>query len=141
MKLILCLDDIGGMAFNHRRQTRDALQRRHLLGLVGDSLLWVSPYTGRLMLSDAEKLRPGCCRVSGDILSEAGPGDWVWIELEDPEPYIEKADSLVIYRWNRLYASDLRFDGGLLENFAFIRGGSFAGSSHEMISFEVYEKI
>ena len=48
MKLILCVDDKGGLAFNHRRQSRDRVLNEHILMHCGMHRLWISPYTARL---------------------------------------------------------------------------------------------
>ena len=140
MYLIICLDEKGGMAFNNRRQTRDKVQRAHLLKVTGDRPIWVSPYTAKLMLPEAEEVCPGRCTVSEDPLADAGPGEYAWAETEDVSPYIEKAEGILIYRWNRLYLADLFFDESALEGFSFVCSGEFSGSSHDRISFEVYER-
>ena len=52
MKLILCVDDNGGMAFNHRRQSRDRVLNEHILALCGMHRLWITPYTAKLFGGD-----------------------------------------------------------------------------------------
>ena len=47
MKLILCVDDKGGLAFNHRRQSRDRVLNEHILMHCGMHRLWISPYTAK----------------------------------------------------------------------------------------------
>ena len=37
MIVIACLDDNGGMMFNHRRQSQDRMLRAHIAALVGDA--------------------------------------------------------------------------------------------------------
>ena len=49
MKLILCVDDKGGLAFNHRRQSRDRVLNEHILMHCVMSSLWISPYTAKLL--------------------------------------------------------------------------------------------
>ncbi len=140
MYLIICLDEKGGMAFNNRRQTRDKVQRAHLLKVTEDRPILVSPYTAKLLLPEAEEVCPGRCMVSEDPLADAGSGEYVWVETEDVSPYIEKAEGILIYCWNRLYLADLSFDESALEGFSFVCSGEFSGSSHDRISFEVYER-
>ena len=48
MKLILCVDDKGGLAFNHRRQSRDRVLNERILMHCGMHRLWISPYTAKL---------------------------------------------------------------------------------------------
>ena len=52
MKLILCVDDKGGLAFNHRRQSRDRVLNEHILMHCGIHRLWISPYTAKLFGAD-----------------------------------------------------------------------------------------
>ena len=40
MKLILCVDDKGGLAFNHRRQSRDRVLNERILMHCGMHRLW-----------------------------------------------------------------------------------------------------
>lgn len=51
MKLILCVDDKGGLAFNHRRQSRDRVLNERILMHCGMHRLWISPYTGKAVRS------------------------------------------------------------------------------------------
>ena len=44
MKLILCVDDKGGLAFNHRRQSRDRVLNERILMHCGMHRLWISQY-------------------------------------------------------------------------------------------------
>ena len=39
MIVIACLDDNGGMMFNHRRQSQDRMLRAHIAALVGGAML------------------------------------------------------------------------------------------------------
>ena len=41
MIVIACLDDNGGMMFNHRRQSQDRMLRAHIAALVGDAMSWI----------------------------------------------------------------------------------------------------
>ena len=52
MKLILCVDDKGGLAFNHRRQSRDRVLNERILMHCGMHRLWISPYTAKLFGED-----------------------------------------------------------------------------------------
>ena len=136
MHLILCLDERNGMAFNHRRQTRDRIQRDHLLGLVKDSNLFISEYTAKLLLKDRELDN---VIVSNDYLDIASDNDYVFCETDDVTSYMSRVDRVFIYRWKRLYPSDLYFDESLLEGYTLTHYESLSGSSHE-IDFLTYEK-
>ena len=43
LRLIVCLDDKNGMAFNHRRQSRDCIVTAKIAELVKGSTLHFSP--------------------------------------------------------------------------------------------------
>lgn len=47
MIVIACLDDNGGMMFNHRRQSQDRMLRAHIAALVGDARLWMNHYSAQ----------------------------------------------------------------------------------------------
>lgn len=136
MIVIVALDDRGGMMFNNRRQSQDRLLRERVLTMTRGKRLWMNHYTEK-QFTDAASYPQ--INVSDDFLSEAGPGEFCFVEnvpLADYSKWIEK---LVVYRWNRAYPGDLRFDisldGWMLESTT-----DFPGSSHEKITEEVYVK-
>lgn len=134
VKLIVCLDDDAGMMFNHRRQSRDRVLIADMIRLVGESPLWVSPYSARLFDENCPNLR-----LSATPAQDAAESDYCFIE-DTPLPKTPaKIDELVIYRWNRLYPSDVRFS---LDTSAFFLAESteFAGSSHDNITKEIWKK-
>ena len=54
--------------------------------------------------------------------------------------YLSKIEKVAVYRWNRLYPSDLRLDlETLLRGRHMISRREFPGSSHERITEEVYQ--
>lgn len=55
MIVIACLDDNGGMMFNHRRQSQDRMLRAHIAALVGDARLWMNHYSAQQF--DAESIQ------------------------------------------------------------------------------------
>ena len=57
------------------------------------------------------------------------------------EEILENTEKMVIYRWNRHYPSDIRWEPDLAElGFALKETTEFPGTSHEKITREVYEK-
>ena len=131
MYLIVCLDDRGGMLFNHRRQSQDLALRADLLAMTRGSRLYMSDWSAK-PFGDT----PGITR-SPDPLEEAGSGDWCFLEDRPLGALADRVEKLVIYRWNRTYPADLFFDlslrGWHLESSA-----DFPGSSHEKITKETY---
>lgn len=55
MKLIVCMDDKNGMAFNHRRQSRDRVLAERIMELTENAKLYIAPYFDRSSQSNAHK--------------------------------------------------------------------------------------
>jgi len=129
MTLYICLDDRNGLRFNKRRQSRDAAVlediRRHcrgklLIGACSETLIREAeiPYV----------LPP---ETAGDFFAEEIPGEEV----------LEKTKKLVIYRWNRHYPADVRWEPDLAAlGFSLRETTEFPGTSHAKITREVYER-
>jgi len=131
MKLIVCVDDRGGMAFNGRRVTSDRVVSRRILAL-GAGKLKIAPYS-RMLFADIG---------SGyDILTVAGRDDVCFLETEAVEPWLEQAEQIVIFCWNRAYPFDLQFPRWrLAHGWRLVASEDFCGNSHERVTMEVYEK-
>ena len=136
MKLIVCLDELGGMMFNHRRQSRDRVVTEDVLRTVGDGRLWMAGYSESLFSDCGREL----C-ISENFLASAAEGDWCFVEDRSLQPYVDRVETLVIYHWNRRYPSDFRFDVDWeREGFVLIEQVEFQGFSHEKITKEIYRK-
>ena len=133
MILSVCIDDKGGMAFNHRRQSRDRAQQEDLLQLCGGGL-WIAPYSAPLFDWAAEQVR-----VSEDFLKQAGAGEYCFAEDRPLASVVGQMEALVLYRWNRRYPSDLKFDLDL-SAFQLTETIEFPGNSHETITREIYQR-
>ena len=134
MRLIVCLDDNGGMMFNHRRQSRDRVLIADVLQHVGDATLWVSPYSAPLFGENIPSLR-----VTSNPLETAGEHDYCFLEDTPLPQTLDGVGELVIYRWNRLYPSDVRFTCDT-SSFSFVESTAFVGSSHDNITKEIWKK-
>ncbi len=131
MHIIVCLDNRNGMLFNRRRQSQDKTLREHLLQLVEKKTLWMNEYSARQF----ENL-PENSRVDENFLEKAKPGDYCFLENCDVLPVIDRIESCVVYRWNRLYPADTWFPEQLLKSLC--SSEDFPGNSHETITREVY---
>lgn len=135
MILIVCLDDQNGMAFNRRRQSQDRVLREKLLALTGGSPLWMNAYSAK-QFGDAPNLR-----VAEDFLDQAGPGEYCFAEFPPLAPWAGKAERVIAAKWNRVYPADSRLDIPLTPGlWRLVKAEEFAGSSHETITLEVYER-
>ncbi len=134
MKLIFCLDDNNGLAFNRRRQSRDQLLIHDLAQHINGERLLLSPYSIPLFEKETVDLIP-----AEHPALHAKARDYCFLECTDPAPYLAEADEVIIYRWNRRYPDDVCFTGSL-EGFRCVLTYDFAGSSHEKITKEVWQK-
>ena len=130
MTLIVCLDDRDGMLFLKRRQSQDRLLRRRVLLLTESNILWMNAYSARQFTEPAPNIR-----VSETPLQMEGFCFAEDVELSDAKP-----EKLIIYRWNRHYPADVTFPRRLLEGMTLESRTDFPGSSHEVITEEVYSR-
>lgn len=136
MKLIVCLDDANGMAFNHRRQSKDSVMRDRMIDLVKQNILRMNGYSEKQF-----SVKPSKIYVGDDFLQSAGVNDYCFAETDDVTPYIAQTSEVVIFRWNRRYPADLYFPMDVLtDGFQKIGVSEFVGSSHERITQEVYSR-
>jgi len=129
----ICLDDKNGVSFNRRRQSRDRAQQEDLLKLCGGSLR-IAPYSLPLFDWAAQQVHS-----SEDFLEQAQTGAYCFVEDRALKPFESKVEALVLYRWNRSYPSDRTFDLDLGE-FQLTETVEFPGTSHEVITREVYQR-
>ena len=135
MILVICVDDKGGMAFNGRRQSMDKLLRSDLLETVGERPLWVSPYTAKQF-----DPAPATLRVAEDFLDRAGAGEYCFAEFPPLAQVLDRAEGLILYRWNRTYPADRHLDFDPADRFTLSSAAEFPGSSHKTLTKEVYTK-
>lgn len=133
MHLILCVDDRMGLGFARRRHSTDSALRRDLLALVGQRPLWMTPYTAGQFSPLPEN-----ARVCETLPGQAGPGDYVFLELQSPEGWDDAMEDVILYRWNRHYPSDAWLPQALLQQRQLVSSLDFPGTSHENITREVY---
>ena len=134
MRLIVCLDDRGGMSFGGRRQSQDRVLRARVMELTRGERLYMSEYSAR-QFADCE----GFVADNG-YRGRAGKGDTCF--LEDGDVSLDGVSELVIYRWNRHYPSDRRFPYEPEAcGFVKVASADFEGSSHEKITEDIYKRV
>lgn len=135
MIVIVCLDDKKGMMFNRRRQSRDQAVTERIQKICAGKKLWMNPYSYKLYGSpegmDIE--------VENDFLSLAGSGEFCLAESDRLMPFIEKIEQIIVYWWNRMYPADVYLDLDLSQ-WERKERNEFQGTSHEMITEEIYER-
>lgn len=135
MVLIVCIDDGYGMSFNKRRQSSDRVITEEILKLSAGKRLWMSPYTALMF--------PKETNVSADenFLSLADEGEFCFAECIDVNDWISRSESVVVFRWNRRYPSDLKFPYTCLKNeWKLDRTQQLIGNSHNEITMEVFKR-
>lgn len=135
MKLILCVDAQGGLAFHNRRQSQDRMLRLDLLQLCRGHALWVTPYSAR-QFDAAEQ---SFLTITETGFEHAPEDAYCFLENINPLPYISNTAEIVLYHWNRVYPSDQKLDLPL-EGWNCIQQTEFSGFSHEKITREVYKR-
>lgn len=133
MICIVCVDTSNGMMFNHRRQSRDSAVVADVIAMAGESGLSMNGYSAKLFADS------GCnINISENFLDEAAD-EYCFVEDRELAPYKDKIEKIIVYKWNRDYPSDFDLDLDLSE-WTVLEKSSFAGSSHEEITKEVYVK-
>ena len=132
MNIIVCLDDNFGMLFNKRRQSKDRRVLEDIANFTDE--LWISPFSETLFLESSCEIKVDCC-----FLEKASPKEYCFVEADIVAPYIDKVEQIIIYKWNRKYPADFKFDIAL-ESWRKVEQKEFAGFSHEKITKEVYVK-
>ncbi len=136
MKIFVCLDDSNGMMFNHRRQSRDIKVIEDMICSVGDKELMLNRYSKNLFEDVGSNMNLFC---SDRFLDEASQDMYCFVENEQLCPYEERIQEIIIYRWNRMYPSDMKLDINL-DAWILKETTEFEGNSHKNIMKEVYTK-
>ena len=135
MKVIICLDDRGGMMFNGRRQSKDRVLNADVVALSGGHLK-MSQYSYAMFCDSG-----AVCTVSEDFLDSAEHDDWCFVEDKTLAEHVDRIDTLAVYRWNRHYPSDKSLDIDIeASGFTLAEAADLVGYSHEKITREIYKK-
>lgn len=133
MILITCLEKNKGVMFNKRRLSKDSAVRQDIGRETKGKTLWMNSYSAEQFSENPEI----SIKADENFWNKAGKGEFCFLEGDVPsEDNIEK---VIIYNWNRMYPSDVKFTMSL-DNWKLAETTEFAGSSHEKITKEVYIK-
>lgn len=136
MKLIVCLDDRDGILFFGRRLSSDRVVISEIAEIVGSAPLRIHPYSRELFSDQSFNLH-----VDDGFLKQAGKNDWFFLEQGEIPIDPAEVEILYVFRWNRHYPSDVKFDlspfQGRLTKTDFYE---LTGYSHPVIGVEVYTK-
>ena len=126
MTVIVWAGKNGEMLFNKRRCSRDKAVVAEVLSAFGHCLC-VSEYSAPLFEGS---------RVVSD-LSEVGDGV-LFLEDFPLSPALLQADTLIVYRFDRVYPADVRLE--IPQDLTLTESTEFSGFAHEKITREVYKK-
>lgn len=132
MFIITCLDDNNGIAFNHRRQTKDRVVIEDIQKTVGEKKFWMTEYSAKLFDSMSN------IKICEKPEKQAKKEEYLFLELEAIDTSDEQIEQLIIYRWNRVYPADVSVCIG--DEWKLAQSLDFAGFSHEKISKEIYRR-
>ena len=134
MIVILCLDDKNGMMFNNRRQSKDKFVIQDILKLVDGKKLFISSYSESLFQGLESKLI-----IDNNFLNNAAEEDYCFVENNNLKDFSEKIEKIIVYKWNRIYPSDLKLEI-TIQDWNLIGRFEFVGNSHDKITREIYVK-
>ncbi|MBE6533395.1 MAG: ribonuclease Z [Ruminococcaceae bacterium] len=136
MKIIVCLDDYGGMLFNFRRQSRDRVLISDVMSNLGSQKLYITEFS-EILFSEYE----GKYEIVKDFSNLTDENCVCFVENVDVSPFIDSINEVTVYNWNRVYPRDFVFDINLeKEGFSLMSSHEFEGYSHENIRKEVYKR-
>ena len=76
MKIIVCLDDGGGMTFNKRRQSRDRVLLEDIKNMTDGARLFASPFSEKLLNEHEVK-----AKIKKDPLKKADKNDFCFMDM------------------------------------------------------------
>ena len=131
----VCVDDNLGMTFLGRRVSRDRVLVEEFMQMANGKRVLATPFSKILFQNYPEVI------LCDDPFGEAKDGDFCFIENLYLRPHLEDIDTLVIYRWNRVYPKDMRLDVSPRDDgFKLLSSKDFVGSSHDKITKEIYKR-
>ncbi|MCR5636071.1 MAG: ribonuclease Z [Clostridiales bacterium] len=136
MKIIACIDDNNGMLFGGRRQSRDKLLTADIIANLEDGeSLCVFGYSARLFADFSDRI------TIISSIEEAEKNSAVFIEKDKVSLFEKYADTIIIYKWNKVYPADFWFDIDLNNgDWTLADSFEFQGNSHKKITREVYTR-
>lgn len=121
------------MLFNNRRLSRDQQVYEDIHSLLGDGCLWCDTYSLELFKDISANIH-----LLGKHEVKPTENDFVFIETNGFEDYFASANEIIIYRWDRIYPSDVKLSVELGKKWVLQRTETIAGNSHKVITREVY---
>lgn len=132
MKIVICLDENGGMLFNNRRQSRDIEVLKDIVADLNDEKLYISPFSASLFENFSDSVV-----IDGAFLENAENDDICFVENCRLSQISDKITSLTVYNWNRKYPTDFFCDIDF-SFFSLASESEFKGNSHSKITKRIF---
>ena len=138
MKWIVCIGEEGGILFHNRRISRDLEVCKDILEhLPKGQKLWMHPDSAKLFAFCEDKR----IAVDAGFLQKASQGEYCFVENGAAAGDFCGVEEIIIYRWNRRYPWDVRFEETRCKKEFYLDFSTeFPGKSHEKITKEVYKR-
>lgn len=134
MVVIVCLDEQNGMLFNDRRLSRDSVLIEDAIRYAAGSVIWVDSYSAELFSAV-----PDAVNVCDTPLRMVPDDGICFVEKGNLTAEKDRIHSVVIYRWNRRYPSDVKFPIEFFEHRWMLQSSfDFSGTSHDRLTREIY---
>ena len=139
MTLIVTVDELFGLAFGKRRQSRDKALTRDLMKIADGGVLYAREYS-RLIFDEAGADFGKIVFCENPASAASGKG-FAFIELALTRQELDLADRVIIYSWNRRYPSTAKLDVAYIKaNFTLLEEIEFVGNSHEKLTRYTYKR-
>lgn len=131
----VCIGEGNGMLFNRRPgQPGQASAGGPAVPVRGEAAVAGTATPAPLFADVSDRIT-----VDEDFLEKAGSGEVCFVEDQPLAPAADRVEAVVLYRWNRAYPADVRFDFDLTD-FRLEERTEFPGASHEKITRELYRR-
>lgn len=137
MNIIICLDKNNGTFFNGRRQSLDREIIKKIALIVNNKTIGMSPYSAELF--DTVKNISIHKHVDAHYMDRAENLDYCFVEGESLKQYIKEINTILVFRWDKVYPADRYLDISLAD-FTPVYEMGFHGNSHKLIIMEMYKK-
>lgn len=121
------------MMFNNRRQSRDRAVAADIIRLVDGEKLFMNEYSSGFFSEKTANML-----IDEDFLSREDKG-FYFVENNSLKNFAKKINKVIVYRWNRVYPSNLKLELPINQWKKTI-DAEFAGNSHDKITREVYTR-
>lgn len=136
MKLIICVDEQFGVSFDKKRQSKDRALCKRIAELAQDFVLRMNQYSAKMFREyDIAQIE-----ADEDFLKRAKTGEFCFVEQGDGAEYLNQAEEIIIFQWNRHYPADCYFPIDDLGEYECYFKEDFVGYSHEKITEERYRR-